>query len=399
VAGTVFKFKVNNHSGAVLILGLAVVSLALISFWPGKFGTSAKPGSTSCQNISGSEKQQCWDETMSQTIKSAGLEAAFDLLGDLYTADPEYVAKGCHWNAHQIGEAAYHLFTNGQDLAISPKSAYCGYGFYHGFMGLLLRNDSDLSKARHFCDKVGRTLSEKAPISRLNCYHGIGHGLIEDPPDPKTWGKPQAMLDPALKICEQVSDREEEIKDCSNGSFNAVVLFMENSQYGLSLNKADPFWLCRDQRPIHKYNCYYETSQKLDYLGNFDIPTIGKIITGIKDQAMAEVAAHTALASLLQHDIQGEDFTKYVTGCHSFSGQLRLECIRGASGGFMAHGNPGEEYVKAIKFCQLNGLADDERDVCYSNIIRTFKGSYTKDKVQSVCQGIDERYRNYCRYD
>ncbi len=392
------KIKLSGNLKGIITLGLIATVLVIISRFP---VNSSKASATllQCQKLEGSQKQQCWDDTMIQTIKNYGIDAAFDLLGTLYTSDSEYVAKGCHWNAHQIGEEAYHLFARGQNIALSPKAAYCGYGFYHGFIGLLLRNGNDLKKAKQFCDTVGQTLSDKAPISRLNCYHGIGHGQIEDPPDPKTWGNPQAMLDPALKVCEKVSDKEEEVKDCANGSFNAVVLFMEANKYGLSLNKEDPFWLCRNQQPIHQYNCYYETSQKLDYIGNFDIPTIGKIISHIDDQSMAIVAAHTSIASLLQRDILGDDFAKYITGCHTFVGQLRLECIRGASGGFMAHGQPGLEYVKAIKFCQLPSLSDDERDVCYINIVRTFKGSYPKDKVVSICQGIDERYRSYCRYD
>ncbi|MBI3420893.1 MAG: hypothetical protein HY006_02415 [Candidatus Sungbacteria bacterium] len=347
-------------------------------------------------------KQQCWEESINETLHKKGLEATFALFAHFYATEPSFASQGCHWYAHKIGEYVYRLFKQGKPFTLVPEVSYCGYGFFHGFMEFLLHDDPNLEHAKEFCGLVEKELSAKAPRSRINCYHGIGHGFVEDPPDKRFWGNPDAMIKKSLEICEHISPNPIETKECSEGAFNAVILLMEQGKYGLSLEKDNFFRFCNDQPRTYRLYCYYEMAQKLDSLSNRSLPKIGefaKTIPDDQDGHIAEMVVGTGAAALMQSDIIKEDHTDYIFACRKLGSRLALPCIKGVIGGFLAHGEPDKEYIKALAFCRSPELLSDERSACYEHLTIRLKSIYAREKVNTICATVEEPYRTLCQYN
>ena len=124
----------------------------------------------------GEEKQivSCWDKAIANVLKKKGLELAFSQFSQLYDQEPLF-QKNCHDFTHRLGRGAYELFSEGKFFRVSPKTQYCSFGFYHGFMETLVAKSQDFKKAREFCAYVDQQLREESPNASGACFHGIGH--------------------------------------------------------------------------------------------------------------------------------------------------------------------------------------------------------------------------------
>src|SRR3989344_7401121 len=174
-----------------------------------------------CQGLAESKKQQCFQEMMESTLTKSGLDQAFMLMDQLFKTDPTF-AKDCHDFAHLLGEKAYQQFLTDQKFNLPDKTSYCAYGFYHGFMEKLLHSGGSLDQAKSFCKYAGEKLGQQNADAEGACYHGIGHGAVEDVTDPKLFGNSQAIIQPSLDLCEQVSETEDKLFRCTTGVFNAL---------------------------------------------------------------------------------------------------------------------------------------------------------------------------------
>jgi plastocyanin len=125
-----------------------------------------------CEN--GQNSQKCWETSILQALEEGGVDKAFDVFTALYDSNQEF-AKSCHSFVHLIGERSYDQFVNHEEFKLSPKTQFCGYGFFHGFMETLLIQSGDIELSREFCKHVDATLSEDTPSAWKACYHGIGH--------------------------------------------------------------------------------------------------------------------------------------------------------------------------------------------------------------------------------
>ena len=124
---------------------------------------------------------QCWKDRIDQASDERGLDAAFAVLAEAYAQDPSF-ASNCHGFTHSLGQEAYQRFKNNELATISPKTSYCGYGFYHGFMEGLLHDGKNVAEARQFCIHINQQLNHKTSVW-TPCLHGIGHG-VTDASDP-----------------------------------------------------------------------------------------------------------------------------------------------------------------------------------------------------------------------
>ena len=350
------------------------------------------------------DKIQCWDELLSDTLKEKGVRAAFAVFANIYRTDPSFASSGCHWYAHRLGEEfyaqEYPKYKDTEALDLPPETYYCGFGFFHGWLEHMLRDDPDVEKAKRLCDYLDNQLSDERPRTRLNCYHSIGHGFVNEPFDSANWGKPQAIIDPALEVCDKVSNDPGEVGECLQGAFNVIADWIFREEYGLAPVAGDPLWLCPKQRTReHKDACYYEMAMHLNSLVGDDLSKIVEFTKDIKDDGIAQTVINVVAAGVTQTALSKGDYSEYILACHALPQRLRVWCVHGFAGGFMAHGEPEKEYIEALKFCGSSELLEDERHVCYENIIRTFKGSYPREKVERICATIDETYRISCSYE
>lgn len=339
---------------------------------------------------------ECFDERIRQKVKEEGIEAAYELF--IQAFEEGQLPRSCHWTAHQIGEAAYELFREGKKVPISKATSYCGYGFYHGFLEGLLREKPEVSYALSFCKQVEEQLGQ---LGLWNCYHGIGHGFTEDPPDPRTHGNFQAMIQPGIDMCEYLFGSSfRDLNLCLTGVFTVPAGFAEKGEYGLALNPDDPFASCKTQPYRYQKACYGEFAPKLDSLPDWNLSRLPGIIASIHDEKTQRLIVWTVPSVMMARYITEPDYDIFIRGCTDhFIGTLRNICIGGSVLGFFSHGEPERQYLQAFDFCAAPAWGDDERRVCYQETFHRVRQEYPAGRLQEVCNAAPARYQQACTSD
>lgn len=358
--------------------------------------------SSPCANAA---SPQCWNSQISEALTSKGVDAAFTILDNLYTTYPTF-AQSCHAFAHTLGDAAYAQYNTTKKADLSPKSYYCGYGFYHGFMESLLHTTGDIEEAREFCKYVGEQLSAQTTDAEGACYHGIGHGVV-DGGDPRAWGNAQLMIDPGMQLCEQVAgnDRSEfgKLYRCVTGAYNAVEILSQDQKYKLEVIGKDPFYLCPSQPEEFQEGCYTNMLPALFRKTNNNIEASLKyILEKVPDVANSHTIKWTVVQNLFYEAIRIH-LTDHEYGvgellplCDSLAGSLKDACVAGIAGGHMQYGEPQKQYVKALAFCGRDSLNSHEKEVCYEHVLPRLRIWYTESKKQEVCNSVPAEYKHYC---
>ncbi|MBY0111046.1 hypothetical protein K2Y00_03555 [Patescibacteria group bacterium] len=358
---------------------------------------------TDIADASVSEKRVCWGEKLYEELRENGAAAAFRLFANFYESDPDFTKVGCHVIAHQLGDNAYgEYLRQGKKLSVlefPPESVYCGYGYYHGIFEHLIRDNPDFEMANAFCQDLVATYEDTVPRIRLNCYHAIGHGFVPEPSDVEQWGDVQKMTEPAIAACARLPVYDER-SECFQGTFNVIGDWMWNNQFGLRFSESDPLSVCRLYEGEISEACYYEVAMRLLPYGDDDLSRIYNLyVAQIENDQIAGMVINSAAAGVIGTNITDDNFIPFLHTCRTLPARVQEDCLKGLTGGFVAHGEPENEYIKAIDFCSDEELTPDEKDICYWNITRTFKDSYSKEKVEQVCTGVEVEYQHYCSYE
>lgn len=349
-----------------------------------------------CDSGNGANPSICWDREISRILDKEGLPAAFAYFAKLYTTEPSFVAEGCHWQAHKLGEKAAEEFNSRKPVRLTPATAYCGFGFFHGFLQVLLREDGSILRAKEFCEEVTREVGSEAPRARLNCYHGIGHGFVEDPPPPDTWNDTEAVIKEPLRMCLGISEVPLEVKECTDGVYNALLILMESGKYGFKLSEEDPLGFCREEPEKYHRSCFYEFSQKLDRYAEWKIENLSRLLRGVP-ASFTEMIAMNSVAGIIQRDVSLSDFMEHAKACRSIPGEGGVGCLKGIVGGLMAHGEPEKEYLKALDFCGGKNITSAERKICYTHLLETASQMYPGEKLAGLCASFPDDFQELCR--
>lgn len=348
---------------------------------------------SSCKNIEGSQ-EQCWLDLLELVFLENGLDATFDVFSQLHDAEPAF-ATSCHDFGHRLGEMAYGLFFQRNDFALTPKTSYCSYGFYHGFMESLLSETGDLRKTGEFCDYVDKKLAKKAPDATLQCFHGIGHGAIDISATEKNWGNEEAIIDSALKLCEEVSSTPAQASRCATGVFNGIAFLYINQPLSFSINKEGPLWFCHKQEN-YKRECYISMNVALLWLADDDFYQAAKFLEKIVEDDYANQAALNLAALMSISNNSYNDYGDMIRRCRSIQKRLHLGCIQGYAYGFLEKGTPGSEYIKAFDVCKSSILLKEEKDACFEYIFYYLNLWYPQKKARQICGTIKGFYKNLC---
>jgi len=340
---------------------------------------------------------QCWQEIISQQLQANNLDNAFTALHAFTKQNPTQLGN-CHGLVHEIGEQAFKLFNERKDFALSPKTSYCGYGFYHGFMEALVHTTNDMTQARAFCDYADEKLKTFIADAGGACIHGIGHGSVDDTPDPSRWGSMQKILEPALGLCERISADESQLFRCTSGAFNALEILSDSGKYKLSPNQKDPFLICRNQPEKYKRACYTQFLVSAMQVANNDFLRTAQFIDTIKEDAYAKETL--AGLSVERARLQETDYTATVSWCRTLANRFRISCITGFAEGFLKYGPPESEYIKAIDFCASMLLSEKEQKLCFDRVLAILRNFYTIAKSREICLSVKKQYQLHnCEYN
>lgn len=341
------------------------------------------------------KSDQCWQDAIKRILHSHGVDGALTVVANAYDANSAF-SSTCHDLTHYIGKEAYNLFIRSKDFFVSPKTAYCSYGFYHGFMETLVSRKGDMQMARRFCDYVDTQIKKVSPDAVYQCFHGIGHGTVNNH-DPSTWGNAQAMIDPALALCEQASTTAEERSRCATGVYNGIALFYNNNEYNLTYDARDPLRICRTQKPEYQDACYISLNITVLALAAGDISKAVTYIEHIPDDVMAQHAMINIAAPVGSTNINASDHTESIAKCRGVQPRLREACIQGYAYGFLEQGLPEQEYKKPIDFCTNAPLTSSERLACYDYIFSYLRQWYSVEKNVRICAEVPLSVQELCR--
>lgn len=338
---------------------------------------------------------QCWQEAVTGALKSHGVDGALSMLAAAYDRDPSF-SDTCHDLTHYIGKEAYGMFVKKRDFRVTPKTAYCSYGFYHGFMETLVSRQGDMQLAREFCQYVDRQITKESPDAVYQCFHGIGHGTVNNHNE-ATWGNEQAMIDPALALCEQVAVSAEERSRCATGVYNGLAVFYNGGEYNLKVDPADPLRICRTQKEEYKDACYISLNVTVLAVTGGDFAAGAKFIEAIPEDTYAQHAIINLAAPVGSRNMNVDDHADILAICRSLQPRLRQACIQGYAYGFLEQGLPEQEYKQPIAFCGEADLTESERTACYDYIFSYLKQWYSAEKNQQICSSVPAAVQELCR--
>lgn len=376
------KITLKRPSTRILVIGgvlLAACAALGVYFFLNR-GIDVNAAIDHCEQ-EGAYKQQCFDQLILSEAKRGGIAHGFDILAAIYPRDHDF-AVFCHGNTHELGELAFDEFEQGKEFPISPKSSYCGFGFYHGFLEKLVYTRGDLSEARRFCEDVDKQLSGSVSGVSFACYHGIGHGVV-DGSDPSLWGNAEKYIGPGLTLCEKISDVEEQRARCASGVFNALAIAMHTGTHGFSPNLKDPYSVCKEQNiPYIRKACY-------DQMNSYIVETTHSFTEALKDaEAHAEPAyADVGISSVASYAAQnalssGDPLEPYLEACNTLEGKYRNVCAQGFSVGLIEFGDPGKEYPAAIDMCAEGGKLET---YCLRGVILGARDRLSPADLEKFC--------------
>jgi hypothetical protein len=257
-----------------------------------------------------------------------------------------------------------------------------------------MQEDQGFEASKEFCASFKGATEELQTTNRINCYHGIGIGLIPDPPRPDEWGNFQRMVDPALNFCDTIQGNPEYKTRCLTGVFHAMTTDMINDQYGLTFDE-NSLAYCAAQKPEHQYVCFITLAPAIPrYTGrdlNRTIATLRKYSP--TQDLFLEMFVNAAIMSV-DTDAKVEELGNFVEKCEVIETDLRPKCIDAVIDNLYQNGTPGIEYVKVAEFCSGAWMHDTEKEACFNESISNANHLYAPEKLVEVCDKIPDEYRS-----
>ena len=340
-------------------------------------------------------KTICWKDLVTGVFERDGLDKAYDVIARLYETAPEF-ASDCHDFGHFLGKATYELFSKGKDFKVTPKTAFCSYGFYHGFLERLASEEGGVKRARDFCIYVDEQLARETPDVTLQCFHGVGHGWVNVHDVPELWGNEEGIVKRGLELCERVAGNDSELSRCATGVFNGIATFYGTGEYNLELKRDDPLWLCRKQTEKYKDPCYISMNGALVAAANGDLVRAAKFVDAIPEDEYAKHAMLNLAIPFGVENLNSSDHSKGILECRSLSPRLRIPCIQGYAFAFLESGKPEEEYIKPLDFCSSDSFLPEEKRGCLGYIFGYLAQWYPREKAYEICGLRPDDEKEFC---
>lgn len=352
-----------------------------------------------CSGTKESPPLECWNNLMKSTVKQYGAKGAFAVMKKLYQSDPLFPGN-CHTFAHLVGFAVYESFAKNEtiDLDLGSDTSWCSYGFFHGFTERLFREGKNtVVLAKKFCDFVDQKLEKQATQASENCYHGIGHGTVVDPPT-SLWGNPQGVASFALKTCRDIHpSTQKNLDNCYIGSFNGLSNLYLFKQFNFDSDKLsnDPYRICRDLPEDIRNFCYPGFTWLNRETHHQDFTTSVRFVEEIGPDDNARQAMRVlAYNQGFFYGLRKPDFHEHLDNCRSIQTRLHRDCIQGYVVGLINGGEPGMEEKWALTYCHSTTMTESERGDCYISLFYETKKLPAQERIQQICSSVEEKYRD-----
>lgn len=398
--------KRSEISFKLLIATLVAISL-LYLFIPrssiGISNTAWKLEASKCSTRPIGEKLNCWSGLLDRINSLESLSAAFSMYKFLTDTYPDF-STDCHSYAHQLGQSAYKSFVNHKDIQLDISASMCSYGFYHGFIEVLVESSGDLKKATQFCDSIeGWSDKTLSPIPmRMNCYHGIGHGVtnVHDPQLIELVTKeknPQEIINLSDKVCSSVSLDKETLFYCQTGIFGGVSGVIKDHLNWFDSSPEGVFSICNQDTSSLKEACFRSLGSLIIpmFMNTNQVSTTIPIIMSIKDDQYKNIVAEEIANSLARENISS-DYLSIIKFCNKLRENVKIYCINGVVVGLLSIGIPEQQFPKVLAVCDNALLNAITTSACVNKFITYSKTIYDSKTFSGICRLINYKFQTSC---
>lgn len=353
------------------------------------------------------QQVECIFRVISKEMRKHGVGAAMETFSAAYRDFPSFIAVSCHVHAHRVGDMAYYdVYAGTKSLAsldFPQSTTACGYGFYHGFLEHLIQNHPDpafvTSTCEYLTDRLGKDMRD---IERI-CYHGSGHGFLlaeAAHADKSEWGNINAFTEKPIALCGSLTkanatDKEE----CVEGIFNVLAEWMWLKQYGFVEKKETLFSNCIGVPEAAQKACYYEMAQKIPGYTNNNPMEVQTFISQIANKKYRDMAFQVGVAGIISSVLtEGSAYIHVSTLCDGLDDTHYSSCVDSVIAGLYEHGEPQEEYKKALVFCSEDPIAAHHKlDFCYQTVALRMPRFYSPRQIVGICKEFPLPYQHYCQ--
>lgn len=386
-----FTFNKDGHWNYHDHIGLAIGSIVVVP--PGEKGNPTFDVLAPCDQKDQSGVKACWKEHIDFAFEKKGIPGAYAEFSNLYVADKKF-RNQCHAYAHDLGLLASH--TLGDAIPSIPQNAYCGSGFFHGYMeGFLAQHKGNMDQAIAFCKKVGAQISKEQKNTGPQCVHGIGHGMMEYllSSRPDLSQHLETVLTMGLDACSRTESEDDKFR-CASGVY-AVFKDWVNIQnlqqaYPHIFSTEEPFVSCKkNKEEWERAACAWEMAKEALILNKYDFKKT--FATEIRTAKEWDAGKYLPLiltsSSFLIGETSVEKDDAAIAGtCSSITEPVYKEsCIQGLIGGLLFNGEPGNEIPRSAQFCTDASFAENEKTFCANRLITMLKNTYGETAKKAAC--------------
>ncbi|MDP3727383.1 MAG: hypothetical protein Q8R35_01945 [bacterium] len=378
--------------GAVILIAALIFISTVNSPVGGETGSTlaGNVGARDCSGLASPELDVCVMGSIEAIIAEEGIAGGLEFFRTYYSRMGE-----CHQLAHLMGQASYEAYANGDTIRFGPETSFCGWGFWHGFATSFARTaGGDYRAAKKFCTDI-----DGFGVAGIDsCFHGIGIGLVPDPPQPRAWGNPVAVANRAADNCGIAKENRKDYMECLAGAFHGVFDYMRDDRYGLHFDTANPFLACQAQESTERKDACY--SQMMPLATMLAQDNIEAYLNDFLDADPAWAAAKgpdlepyvSLIAAMYPPFLKGRNAYSprtFVAKCRQFPEQFQGFCIAGMVRGHFTTGSITDgEYRSARMLCDAPGLAGAEKTECRKAVVRAGYEFYAPEDAARICREI-----------
>ena len=291
----------------------------------------------------------------------------------------EVVGQLCHERAHETGRAAYEMFGA---AAFALSSHECEAGAYHGATEAMFKDRGTVNLESDVQVICG---GSDVFFFRLNCIHGVGHGLM-------AWTSYE--LYDSLDLCDRLEiDRDQ--RACYSG------VFMENVVGGLSgtmghftdyLSDEDPHYPCNALTDRYVAPCYLYHSTRMLLMFEYDYERVADECANAPEvgryECFESFGRDLAASSL-------GDPAKGLEQCYNTVADAthRVWCIQGSVQARFWETDRADE---AVEMCNL-ATTPQEKEGCFWMIVTRARELYAeRANLEVFCARLETAYQAWC---
>lgn len=346
-----------------------------------------------CEAVSTDIRAACWEREIRQRVKNQGIAPAFSYI-EARRGNADF-SQVCHDLAHVIGREVFLSRKWQGSLPGNVDYRMCDYGFFHGYMELMIGTGDTLSRARALCDGITDELNQGQLIA--SCYHGIGHGAVIAHELPGTTD-PWKLVPQGIAVCEAATADPVKRENCASGVIDGLASLITGGQYPLTeAVKQHPFAICSTLEAHYHIACRMSFVGLTMYLAQGQIPAALVLIE--RDLHTSSLPLVHNVVSMIVRERNPRDLRPVLAECDSVPDTLHRTCISGAlEGYFLARISETSNPAEIMQECDVLSNRP-ERIRCYTEIVRQMYDWKGYAAAEYWCTALPADIESVCSTD